>query len=86
MKLLSTLTKTLFLTLALASCSPAFAQEECITPNQADEIIRGQVPDAEIVSTNPDDFTITYSAPSKPTNLELHFDEKGCLVTVNEVA
>ncbi len=58
--------------------------KECITADMVDDQIMKGVPDAEIVSVSPDNFTITYSNPSKPTNLEVHFDEEGCFTFLNE--
>ncbi len=77
---------SLMLASILALSTPVLAQEVCVTPEIADQNIRTGVPDAEIVDTNPGEFTITYGAPSMPTNYQLHFDKNGCLDGAVEVS
>ena len=66
--------------------SPDATVADCITIEQAVDIILEAVPDAEIkaVSEEPP-FTILFSSPTRPTDLLMEFDMNGCVVSANEV-
>lgn len=66
--------------------SPDATVADCITIEQALDIILEAVPDAEIkaVSEAPP-FTILFSSPTRPTDLLMKFDMNGCVVSANEV-
>lgn len=69
-----------------AEASPDATVADCITIEQAVDIILQAVPDAEIkeVSKEPP-FTILFSSPTRPTDLLMEFDVNGCVVSADEV-
>jgi hypothetical protein len=65
--------------------TPAKAAEPCITLSDATIFITAAIPDAEIESVDTENNVVVFFAESKPTKLELTFNDEGCVVAQREL-